>query len=95
MKYGPDDLVCPIIVWREADYERAKALSDDEMPETYADWQESFRKVSRSLPAGAHVIKIEADPDEVAKWCRAQRLKITTENRAKWAVHEFNRDNGD
>lgn len=94
MMYGPDDLVCPILVWREADYERAKALSDDEMPDTYADWQEKFRELFRALPAGAKIVKIEADPDEVAEWCRSQGLKITSPHRAKWAVIKFSEMNG-
>ncbi len=93
-KYGNDDLVCPIVVWREADYQRARALSEDEMPETFALWQEKFRELYRAIPAGAIIVKIVADPDEVAEWCRAQGLKVTTAHRAKWAVWKFSQDNG-
>lgn len=94
MKYGANDLVVPVLVWREADYERAKALSDDEMFETYARWQEEFRMALRAIPAGAIVVKIVADPDEVAEWCRSQGREINAANRAAWATMKFCAENG-
>ncbi len=94
MKYGPDDVVCPILVWSEANYERAKALSDDEMPETYSGWQEKFREIFHMIPPGAKIVKVEANPDEVAEWCRSQGLKNTSPHRAKWAVIKFADMNG-
>lgn len=93
MKYRDDDVVVPILVWRERDYERAKELADDDMLETWADWQKQFRAVLRGVPPGAIVVKIVGDPDKIAEWCKAQGLKVTSENRAQWAVHRFARDN--
>lgn len=94
MPQNSQDLICPILVWSKADYERAVALSEDDMPDTYAEWQEKFRQIYRALPAGATIVKIEADPDEVAAWCRSEGLKNTSPHRAKWAIVKYMRDNG-
>lgn len=93
MKYGKDDLVCPVLVWSEKDYERAVSISDDEMPETFPLWQEQFRNVLRSIPAGAFIVKIKGDPDEIAEWCKVNGLKVEAKNRARWAVERFMADN--
>jgi hypothetical protein len=93
VKYRDDDVVVPILVWRERDYERAKELADDDMMETWEGWKKQFRAVLRGVPPGAIIVRIEADPDEVAEWCKAQGLKVTSDNRAKWAIHRFARDN--
>ena len=93
-KFGDDDVVVPILFWAEADYERAVALSDDEMPETYAAWQKYFRAVESSLPPGAIVFHVKCDPDEVAEWCRSQNRQVTAKNRAVYVVERFRREHG-
>src|SRR5690606_27482534 len=49
-----------------ADYDRAVALSDDGMPATYEMWRSKVDKLVRELPADIEVVRVEADPDEVA-----------------------------
>lgn len=93
-QFGPNEIVAPIVVWADADYERAVELSEDEMPETFAGWQENLRMVESALPAGAVVVRLESDPDEVAEWCRSNGRKITAENRAAYALDRFRRENG-
>lgn len=94
MKFGKDDVVVPVIVWNEANYERTHAVFDDEMPKTFADWQKRHGELLSSIPPGAKIVPIKADPDEVAEWCRSHGLKVTTENRARYAVDRFRRENG-
>lgn len=94
MEFGDDDIIVPIIVWTETNYERAVALSEDEMPETFADWQKELAVAKRGLPAGAKIIEIKADPDDVAEWCRRNRGQVTTKDRAAFALYKFQRDYG-
>jgi len=94
MQFRDDDIVIPVLIWTEANYERAVALSDDEMPKTFAEWQEKVRIIKRSVPPGAIIIDIEADPDEVAAWCRANGRQVTTQDRAAFAADTFRRNHG-
>lgn len=94
MKLRDDEVVVPVIVWDETNYERTHAAFDDEMPKTFAAWQELHADLLRGIPAGARIVPIKADPDEVAEWCRRQGYKVTTENRARYAVERFRRENG-
>lgn len=86
MKFRKDDIVMPIIVWTERNYQRAVELSDDAMPDTFAEWQEKFRELYSLVPPGAIIVPVEADPDEVAEWCLSNGVKVTSENRARYAV---------
>jgi hypothetical protein len=87
------DIVVPVLVWREADYQRALELSKDAMPATFRAWQQQLTKAKRGLPPGAVIIEIEADPDEVANWCARNGLRNTTENRARWVLGRFMGEN--
>jgi hypothetical protein len=80
------------ILWiAQADYDRAVVLSEDGMPATYEDWRKKIDKVVAGLPAGIKVIRIEADPDEVAKWCRANGHRVDTHGRSAFAAFAANR----
>jgi len=75
------------ILWiRKTDYDRAVALSEDGMPATYEDWRKKIDGLMRSLPADIKVVRIEADPDEVAQWCRANGRRVDTKGRAAFAT---------
>lgn len=75
------------VLWiRPADYDRAVALSEDGMPATYEDWRKKIDRLIGQLPAGIKVMKIEADPDEVAKWCRANGHRVDTKGRSAFAA---------
>jgi hypothetical protein len=69
-----------------ADYDRAVALSEDGMPATYEDWRKKMDRLIAGLPADIEVMKIEADPDEVAKWCRANGHQVDTKGRSAFAA---------
>lgn len=70
-----------------ANYERALALSDEPMQPTYKAWREKVDRGMRDLPADVEVVKVEADPDEIAAWCRANGGKVNTKTRAAFAAH--------
>lgn len=80
------------ILWiRKTDYDRAVALSEDGMPATYEDWREKIDDLMRSLPADIKVMRIEADPDKVAQWCRANGRRVDTKGRSAFAAVHANR----
>lgn len=80
------------ILWiAPADYDRAVALSEDGMPATYEAWRQKVDKLVSDPPAGIDVLRIEADPDEVAKWCRAHGYGVDTKGRSAFAAFEANR----
>lgn len=74
------------ILWiAPADYDRAVALSEDGMPATYEAWREKIDDLIRGLSADIDVMKIKADPDEVAKWCLAHGRRVDTKGRSAFA----------
>lgn len=75
------------ILWiRKTDYDRAVALSEDGMPATYEDWRKKMDGLIGSLPADTEIMRIEADPDEVAKWCVANGRRVDTKGRSAFAA---------
>lgn len=87
LKFRKDDFVVPLIVWTEQNYQRAVETSEDEMPETFAEWQKLLRETQSQIPIGAIIVPVEADPDAVLAWCRRTGRNVTTENRAAYAVN--------
>jgi len=80
------------ILWiAPADYDRAVALSEDGMPATYEAWRKKVDKFATETPAGVEVVKVEADPDEVAKWCRANGRSVDSHGRAAFAAFHIYR----
>lgn len=91
---GSDDIIIPIIRWTADNYERTHALFDDDMPDTFADWQKLLDAMLNSAPVGAKIEFIDLEPEDVAEWCRRERGKVTTEDRAVFAVEWWKSRNG-
>ena len=76
-----------VVLWlTRANYDRAVALSEDVLPASYELWRARIDAVLAGLPAGVDVVRIEADPDEVAAWCRAHGHRLTAQGRSAFAA---------
>lgn len=76
------------ILWpREEDYPRFVVVCDDEVHPTY----DAFVKaVGPSIAAiersGTPLVKVEFDPDELARWCHANSRQVDSQARASYAT---------
>ncbi|GHC79565.1 hypothetical protein [Limoniibacter endophyticus] len=81
----------PVLVWTEQNYERARQISEDYMPQTYTGWQIIFAIAKARIPKNLEIVCVYADPDDVARWCRSNNRKVTIGNRAAYALAHYQR----
>ena len=80
-------IMIPVLWTDEGNYARFCAISTDFMPPTLAEFRQAvLRRVAEKGLAEADLIKIEFNPDELARWCRAHGRPVDTHARAHYAA---------
>lgn len=67
-------------------YARFAALCDDEVPETFDDFEaHAIAQLAALAEQGIVIEKIAFDPDKMAQWCRVNFGKINASTRSLYA----------
>lgn len=80
------------LVWyREADYDRLKAMfiDGDKLPRSFLQWQDQAEQLrKRCVREGALVVKAYVDPDTFPAWCQAHGANLDSSGRNAFANAE-------
>jgi len=75
------------------DYARLLEICEDaaNLHANYDDWLESFEKGEQTLiKDGIRVIRILANPDDLAAWCVSMKCKVNAQARIRFAISRAN-----
>ena len=80
-------ILIPALWPDDGNYARFCAISADFMPPTLAEFRQTvLRRIAEKGLSEVDLVKIEFDPDELARWCRANGRAIDTKARADYAA---------
>jgi hypothetical protein len=84
------------VAWFRGDqWSRLRELSSDrdEMETEYEEWQTNAENQVAGLRGqGLHVRKIDVDLDELAGWCKSEKVPVNAASRSRYAAYRAQRD---
>ncbi len=80
------------IAWYKDEHTYRKTLEtfidSKNMPSTYSEWQSIVgRQIEEVKRTGNAAIRVDIDPDEVARWCASHGFRIDTQGRIAFVKH--------